>query len=130
MKFIFCVNQLLSLFLLFLSVQEGEIKSQTKYHGPVDDHFYVLSEPFPSDPFYIQVDGVLHSGQAFSRIFPTMVTSVQCSVELVVDKSVMAAQAGHEATAYFIVENFGPDATFDLFATDEEKFVSHWIPKK
>lgn len=58
-----------------------------------------------------------------------MVTSVQCSVELVVEKSVMATQAGQEATAYFIVENYGPEATFDLFATDEEKFVSHWSPK-
>ncbi|XP_063870578.1 uncharacterized protein LOC135105872 [Scylla paramamosain] len=109
--------------------EKGEAKSQTKYHGPVDDHFYVLSEPFPSEPCYVQVDGVLHSGQTFSRIFPTMVTSVQCSVELVVDKSVMAAHAGQKATAYFIVENYGPDATFDLFATDEKKFVSHWSPK-
>lgn len=75
-----------------------------------------------------QADFSLITGQAFTRIFPTMVMSVLCSVELVVDKSVMAAEAGHSATAYYRVDNYGPEATFDFFATDEKKFISEWSP--
>lgn len=70
----------------------------------------------------------LPAGQAFTRIFPTMVMAVLCTVELVVEKSVMAAEAGHSAVAYYRVDNYGPEATFDFFATDEKKFISHWTP--
>lgn len=156
----------------------------------MDDHFYALTEPLPTESFYVQVDGFLNSGvylplcidvlvvywarakrrnnckslylhihfretqiifsvflfdhdkiyksnqanfslttgQAFTRIFPTMVMSVMCSVELVVDKSVMSAEAGRSATAYYRVDNYGPEATFDFFATDEKKFISDWSP--
>lgn len=108
--------------------EKGEVKSLIEYNGIVDDHFYALTEPLPTESFYVQVDGFLNSGQAFTRIFPTMVMSVMCSVELVVDKSVMSAEAGRSATAYYRVDNYGPEATFDFFATDEKKFISDWSP--
>lgn len=54
--------------------------------------------------------------------------SVMCSVELLVDRSVMAAQAAHTATAYYRVDNYGPAATFDIFATDEKKLILEWSP--
>lgn len=51
-----------------------------------------------------------------------------CSVELVVDNSVLAAKAGLTATAYYRVDNYGPQAFFNIFATDEKKFILDWNP--
>ncbi|XP_071539179.1 uncharacterized protein [Panulirus ornatus] len=107
----------------------GRVLSHVDHYQDVDDHFYILSDLLPVEPFYVQIDGFLHSEKTFSRIFPTMMVAVKCHIELIVEASTMTARAGETAQAYFRVQNFGPEATFDYFASDEEKYISDWTPK-
>ncbi|XP_068223894.1 LOW QUALITY PROTEIN: uncharacterized protein [Palaemon carinicauda] len=110
--------------------KQGVMLSHVKYPDEVDDHFFIRTEPLPPKPFFIQIDGFLESGTPFSRLFPTMVVPVRCSVELLLENSTLAAKAGETATAYFRATNFGPAADFDFYARDEKMYITQWNPRK
>ncbi|XP_069161847.1 uncharacterized protein [Procambarus clarkii] len=110
--------------------EAGGLFSTMEYAEDVDEHFYILSEKLPAVPFFVQVNGFLQTGTPFSRISPSMILAVNCAVELLLETSEMSARAGEQATAYFSVKNFGPEATFNYFATDELQYVSSWSPVK
>ncbi|XP_064083933.1 LOW QUALITY PROTEIN: uncharacterized protein LOC135199706 [Macrobrachium nipponense] len=111
--------------------EQGKLLSHVDYLGEVDDHFFIRSEELPSKPFYIQVDGFLETGTPFSRICPTMVVPVRCSVELLLENSTLAAKAGETAgRSYFRATNYGPAAEFSFYARDQQLYITQWTPRK
>ncbi|XP_066942227.1 LOW QUALITY PROTEIN: uncharacterized protein [Macrobrachium rosenbergii] len=110
--------------------EQGSLLSHVDYLDEVDDHFFIRSEALPAKPFYIQVDGFLETGTPFSRICPTMVVPVRCSVELLLENSTLAAKAGETASAYFRATNYGPAADFRFYARDQQMYITQWTPRK
>lgn len=47
----------------FPTPQAGLVLSHVNYYEEVDDHFYILSDLLPMEPFYVQIDGFLQSGR-------------------------------------------------------------------
>ncbi|XP_076061138.1 von Willebrand factor A domain-containing protein 7-like [Oratosquilla oratoria] len=108
---------------------DGSTLSTLKYHGEIDDQFYVQLPPLPEVPFLIKLSGHVDSGNEFTRLMPVFISPVQSSVAVLATSDDLSAKPGENATADFLIANLGQSSDFIITGTDGAGFLVRVFPE-
>ena len=97
---------------------------------PVDDEFYIQSDPLPDQPFYICLHGYLASGSFYVRLYETLITPSKVGIDINLATSVLSAPPDSTVYAEFEATNYGGDATYNFYVTDDKGYVTAFEPSE
>ncbi|XP_076061129.1 uncharacterized protein LOC143036957 [Oratosquilla oratoria] len=109
--------------------RNGSTLSTLKYHGEIDDQFYVQLPLLPEEPFLIKLSGHVDSGNTFTRLMPIYISPVKASVDVLATSEELSARPGESTQGEFLVINFGRSSDFTIIGTDGAGYLTGVDPE-